>query len=331
MLNNNFELKNIFGLQKIENNFQVSFSSREHPIWMLVGKRGIGKKTLSIRLACFIINKCSNEWETSALTKNLISKTSQNLIYLSSLSSSKTGLITKLQIDKLKSIFKLNNLDDNPRVVIIDKLNSLTNNAMNAILKIIEEPPKEVFFIFLVDNINEIIPTLISRSQKLIIKGPDKSECIKIVKPFTSHINEKEIDVLLVLSSFSPGIVLELLEMDAYIIYVDLLSSLLDKSKINQVCIKFSKLNLNSKNSIFLVNLLLRRIISIAIKYSLYEKNYKNDLILNESEVLNKLTNKFKYSTFLDILNDLEIRIKRIKVLNTNISFEMAQVLNQFH
>lgn len=58
------------------------------------------------------------------------------------------------------------------RFVIIHPLEQLNINASNALLKILEEPPKHVIFILIATH-NLIIPTLLSRCQKYYISTGD--------------------------------------------------------------------------------------------------------------------------------------------------------------
>ena len=62
-------------------------------------------------------------------------------------------------------IYKLNksSFNNKPRFVLIDNIEHLNLNSINSLLKILEEPPANVFFI-LINNSNEkILPTLNSR------------------------------------------------------------------------------------------------------------------------------------------------------------------------
>jgi hypothetical protein len=46
----------------------------------------------------------------------------------------------------------------------------------NALLKVVEEPPENVTFIFLTENIENIISTIVSRSQAFYVLGNSKQE-----------------------------------------------------------------------------------------------------------------------------------------------------------
>lgn len=51
------------------------------------------------------------------------------------------------------------------RVIIIDEAQAMNAQATNALLKAIEEPPPETYFILLVSELSQLLPTLRSRSQ----------------------------------------------------------------------------------------------------------------------------------------------------------------------
>jgi len=52
------------------------------------------------------------------------------------------------------------------RIVIVDECHQLTNQAQNALLKCIEEPPKHVVFILCTTEAHKVLPTIASRCQR---------------------------------------------------------------------------------------------------------------------------------------------------------------------
>ncbi len=52
------------------------------------------------------------------------------------------------------------------KVYIIDEVHMLTNQAFNALLKTLEEPPANVIFIFATTEAHKVLPTIISRCQR---------------------------------------------------------------------------------------------------------------------------------------------------------------------
>lgn len=53
----------------------------------------------------------------------------------------------------------------------IYKAQNMTPEAQNAILKILEEPPKYLIIVLFVDNTAKLIPTIISRCKKIILRS----------------------------------------------------------------------------------------------------------------------------------------------------------------
>lgn len=58
------------------------------------------------------------------------------------------------------------------RTVVIDNADQLTPQAQNAILKITEEPPTSALLILIVDQLENLAPTLLSRFQKIYFGLP---------------------------------------------------------------------------------------------------------------------------------------------------------------
>jgi len=66
----------------------------------------------------------------------------------------------------------------NKKFLIIDNANTLTIEAQNSLLKLLEEPPKNTFIILITNNLNLLLPTIISRSIALKF-NPLKKEILK--------------------------------------------------------------------------------------------------------------------------------------------------------
>ncbi len=72
--------------------------------------------------------------------------------------------ITIEQVHELQRSLLLRPERPLPRVVIIDPADSLSEPAMNALLKILEEPPDGVTLILLTEHLPSVLPTIQSRS-----------------------------------------------------------------------------------------------------------------------------------------------------------------------
>ena len=71
------------------------------------------------------------------------------------------------------------------KIYIIDEVHMLTDHAFNALLKTLEEPPKNVIFILATTEEYKVIPTIISRCQKLDFKLISQGQLEKRIREIT--------------------------------------------------------------------------------------------------------------------------------------------------
>ena len=330
-MNENIEIKKIIGFNEVEEQFQKSISIRNNQTWMLVGKKGIGKRSLSMRFAGYIINKFDVNWETSELTNEVFNKETDNLHYITALDEKNSGKISKEQIDNLSSKFKLFSNNSNYRVVIIDKFNWLTNSAMNSMLKILEEPPNEVYFLLVADELNNILPTIQSRSQKVFFRNLTLEECKNIVTLNNSLINNENLDDIIKLSNYSPGLSIEINSFSGLSIYQELLNTFTNKKTIRDFSKKIVSTSKNNLSNIWIVEFIFKKFLSNFLRYSINKELINNSLILNENQIIKAIQKNKNNNDLLDILDNLNYRIKRVKNFNLSLELEVYQFLNQFH
>lgn len=87
-------------------------------------------------------------------------------------------------IDVIRSIvenasFKPKN---NLRFIILDEIHSLTQNAANAILKSLEEPPPHIVYILITNQPEKILQTIKNRCEKVIFKLPESEDIFILLK-----------------------------------------------------------------------------------------------------------------------------------------------------
>jgi len=92
------------------------------------------------------------------------------------------------QIRKLREEVNFVPADVKYKVYIIDEVHMLTNEAFNALLKTLEEPPKRVVFIFATTESHKLPPTVTSRCQSFeFTRFPPE-----VVATYLKHICENE-------------------------------------------------------------------------------------------------------------------------------------------
>ncbi len=100
------------------------------------------------------------------------------------------------------------------RVVIVDDADTMNRSAQNALLKILEEPPKQTLIILVTHRIGALIPTIRSRAQVLNFLPLPMDGFKSLVQRYDPHIDPGHIDTLYHLSKGSIGAALQYIEDD---------------------------------------------------------------------------------------------------------------------
>ena len=74
------------------------------------------------------------------------------------------------------------------KIYIIDEAHQLTNDAWNALLKLIEEPPPHLVFVFCTTDLSSVLPTVRSRCQTFVFQRPRLQELVAVLR----HVCEGE-------------------------------------------------------------------------------------------------------------------------------------------
>jgi DNA polymerase-3 subunit gamma/tau len=68
------------------------------------------------------------------------------------------------------------------KVYILDEAHQLTDAAWNALLKLIEEPPPHLVFVFCTTDLAKVLPTVRSRCQTFVFARPRLSELVRVLR-----------------------------------------------------------------------------------------------------------------------------------------------------
>lgn len=86
----------------------------------------------------------------------------------------KNALIKKGDIDQLATFYSMSNLEDNKKsTYIINRIENITEDALNALLKFLEEPNSDVLAIITTTNRHKVLPTILSRCQMFQVQAKD--------------------------------------------------------------------------------------------------------------------------------------------------------------
>src|ERR687892_576904 len=68
------------------------------------------------------------------------------------------------------------------KVYILDEAHQLTDAAFNALLKLIEEPPPHLVFVFCTTDLAKMLPTVRSRCQTFVFSRPRLPELVQLLR-----------------------------------------------------------------------------------------------------------------------------------------------------
>lgn len=149
--------KNILGHKRELEQIQRALAGEKIPhAYLFCGMEGVGK----YRIAC-------------ELAKALDCKSDLHLI-------EPQGTSIKIEVIRdLKHVVYLHPLEGKCKVVLIDKADALTDAAANALLKILEEPPSQTYFILVTARSMKLLPTIRSRCQRVDFSPLTEEEITK--------------------------------------------------------------------------------------------------------------------------------------------------------
>lgn len=92
--------------------------------------------------------------------------------------SGKNESIKKKHIEMIQSQFSKSAIEGKNRIYMLDNIENATPEAMNSLLKTLEEPGEGLYAILTCENINRVLPTIQSRCQVIQLL-PDSKEVLK--------------------------------------------------------------------------------------------------------------------------------------------------------
>lgn len=98
------------------------------------------------------------------------------------------------------------------RAIIVENAHTLTTEAQNAFLKLLEEPPADTIIILTAQGNDSLLPTITSRAPKIAVKTPAQQELITFFKNL--GFEQTEITKAYFISRGQVGLLYKLLQKD---------------------------------------------------------------------------------------------------------------------
>ncbi len=147
---------------------------------ILSGQKGVGKSLIARNIAYCLVG-CIKLDELNYINKS----TSHDILFickgnLEEKNQSKQ-LMSRDDISHISSFFKTKNDSRSKRVCIIDAIDDLSLDAINSLLKIIEEPNINSHFILISHDNKKLLPTIKSRSFQIKFNNFKKSDFLSVL------------------------------------------------------------------------------------------------------------------------------------------------------
>jgi len=150
--------------------------------WLITGAPGTGKATLAYRIARYLLAHGASDTGAADLSvpddqadaRQVMAQSHPGLLVLKRAINPKTGkLMTVLSVDEIRRLadfFGMTSGAGGWRVAIVDTADDMNDNAANALLKMLEEPPANAMLLLLSNTPGRLLPTIRSRCQRLELR-----------------------------------------------------------------------------------------------------------------------------------------------------------------
>lgn len=183
-----------------------------------------------------------------------------------------------IKVDEIREIIERTNRTFQSAyfLVCIENIERMTEETSNALLKTLEEPPKNVLFLLTTVNINKILPTVLSRVFVIELGGVEQKELLTFLKQQFPQEDDETLENTVNLSANKPGLAVEMLQhRDIYEYYTTLYNNIrriLTQSSpsdrlayVDQLLTRYKddaiQLKLEIKNMLEMMSFLLRNVL----------------------------------------------------------------------
>jgi len=229
---------NLLGHEASERALRRLFQSGRMPHAVLMtGPRGIGKATLAYRFARFVLTHGATADGAVLPTdddllaippdcgvfRRIASGGHADLLVVErAFDSRRRRLRSEIVVDDTREItafMRLTAAEGGWRVVIVDGADEMNRSAANALLKILEEPPRHALLLLVAHSPGRLLPTIISRCRRLPMTPLPSSIVSRLIQTYRPDLPPADFTALIALADGSIGRAIELVEAGGVELY----------------------------------------------------------------------------------------------------------------
>lgn len=201
---------------------QAHQSGKLHHAWLISGPQGIGKATLAYRFAKFLLQVPQGEKakaytslyiapETIAFRQVAAGSHPDLLVIERAVDQRNKRLKTEIAVDdarEAQGFFARTAGAGGWRIAVVDAADDLNPESANALLKVIEEPPKQSIFLIVCHQPGRLLRTIRSRCLHLPLEALSTEDTLRVLRNLPAEAVEAEEGPLhqaAALSRGSPG------------------------------------------------------------------------------------------------------------------------------
>jgi len=209
------------------------------------GPRGIGKATLAFRFARFVLARgaavpgvagLAIDPDSGAFRRVVAGGHADLLTVERAYDPRRRRLRTEIVVEDAREIagfLRLTPAEEGWRIVVVDGADAMNRNAANALLKILEEPPRRALLLLVAHNPGRLLPTIRSRLRRLPL-APLEPEAVRgLLRRYRPQLAEHEAAAVAALAGGSIGRALELIEAGGLALYGSLIELLAQVPRID--------------------------------------------------------------------------------------------------
>lgn len=182
-------LSDVLGQDPVVSILRQSVERRNlHHALLFVGPEGVGKRTTAVALAAELLCTCGGKEACGecAACRQVAAGTHADLRRESFPFDEKTGEVReRVGIDQVRSVQSSlagQALARGRKIAIFEEAQALTEDAQNALLKTLEEPPRGSLIVLVCHNVSKLLPTVRSRCQRLAFAPLDRGAVETILR-----------------------------------------------------------------------------------------------------------------------------------------------------
>lgn len=223
----NYRLK---GHEAAEREILTAWGSARMPhAWLITGAKGIGKATFAYRVARYALSGGAGQSAGSLaidpdhpVCRRIAAGGHADLKVVTRTLNDKGKLRSVISVDDVRvaqSFLSLTAGEGAWRVVIVDCADEMNRNAANALLKFLEEPPRQTLLLLVSHAPGQLLPTIRSRCRNLPLQALEPLVLRDLLGDYLPEMAEDERRALALLADGSPGRAIALAEEGGLALY----------------------------------------------------------------------------------------------------------------